>query len=131
MFHSSASAIREVSMPSLEEEVLEMVPKSESLEFSVATLPFIAAAVDHMISSDDTNIIATDTSPKQVYSENSEEKFNAFEKATESLPQTGMHSIEIMNGSMVLIRGCTLHTHSIIITSITGKTQNTGLKMHL
>jgi hypothetical protein len=118
-------------MPSLEEEMLELVPKSESLEFSVAILPYTAAAVDHVTSSDDTNIIATDTSPKQVYSENSEEKFNAFELATDSLPQTGMHSIKILDGSMVLIRGCTLHTHSIIITSITRKAKNTGLKMLL
>lgn len=113
MFRSSASAVKEVSVPSLEEEVLEMVPKSESLEFSVATLPYTVAAVNHMISSDDTNIIATDTSPKQVYSENSDEKFNTFEKTTDSLPQTGMHSIKIMNGSVVLIRGSTLYNHNI------------------
>jgi hypothetical protein len=117
--------MEEVSVPSLEEEVLEVVPKSESLEFSVATLPYITAAVGHVISSDDTNVIATDTSPKQVYSESSEEKFNAFEEATDSLPQTGMHSIK----TMVLISGCILHTHNIIITSITGETQNTCLKM--
>jgi hypothetical protein len=88
MLHSSGNAI-EVSVPSLEEEVLELVPKSESLEFSVASLSHIPAAVDHTIS-DDANVIAGDTSPKQVYSGNSEGKFSVFEEAPDSLLQTGM-----------------------------------------
>jgi hypothetical protein len=82
--------MEEVSIPSLEEEVLELVPKSEYLEFSVTALPHIPTAVDHTVSSDDANIITSDTSSKQVYSGKSEGKFSVFEKAPDSLPQTGM-----------------------------------------
>jgi hypothetical protein len=90
MLHSSGNAIEEASIPSVEEELLELVPKSESLEFSVASLPHISAAVDHTLSSDDANIIASDTSPKQVYSGKSEGKFSVFEEAPDTLPPTGM-----------------------------------------
>jgi hypothetical protein len=128
MFHSSGNAI-EVPIPSLEAEVLEMVPKSECLELSVATLPHIAAALDHTISSDDVDIVAIDTSPKHTYSDDSERKFKVFEDAPDSLLQTGMCSINILTEGMILIRGSTLHTHNVTLMFITGELQNTDLKM--
>jgi hypothetical protein len=56
----------------------------------------LTATEDKKISSSEADLTAA-ASLKQVFSENTEEKFSSFEEVTESSPQTGMSKIFCTN----------------------------------
>jgi hypothetical protein len=90
-FLSDCSVIsaEEETVPSTKEDILGPVLKSELLEFSVTMPSHIAATDDQVFSSNEANTTAADISLKQIQS-NCEDKFNALEELTDSVPQTGM-----------------------------------------
>jgi len=87
LFDCSVTGTEEEPVSPTKEDTLRPDPKSELLEFSVTIPPQITATDDQVFSSNEANTTAADISLKQMQSK-SEDKFNALEESTDSVPQT-------------------------------------------
>lgn len=103
LFDCSVTGTEEEPVSSTKEDTLEPGPKSELLEFSVTIPPQITATDDQVLSSSEANMTATDISLKQVQSD-SEDKFNAIEEFTDSVPQTGMGQMLYTNNIIMVFK---------------------------
>jgi hypothetical protein len=97
-------------------------PKSELLDVSVTIPPQITATDYQVFSSSEANMTAADISLKQMQSK-SEDKFNAIEESTDSVPQTGMGQMLYTNNIIFFNDGlfykytvipCTVMIHELL-----------------
>lgn len=79
------------------------------LEFSVTIPSQITATDDQVFSSNEANTTAADISLKQMQS-NSEDKFNASEELTDSVPQTGMGQMLYTNNIIIVFKMTVYYT---------------------
>lgn len=113
LFDCRVTGTEEEPVSSTKEDTLRPGPKSELLEFSVTIPPEITATDDQVFSSNDANTTAADISLKQMQSE-SEDKFNAIEELTDSVPQTGMGQMLYTNNIIIVLNDSLLYKYTVI-----------------
>ena len=109
LFDCSVTSTEEEPVSSTKDDTLRPGPKSELLEFSVTIPSQITATDDQVFSSNEANTTAADISLKQMQS-NSEDKFNASEELTDSVPQTGMGQMLYTNNIIIVFKMTVYYT---------------------
>lgn len=103
LFDCSVTGAEEEPVSSTKEDTLRPGLISELLEFSVTIPPQITATDDQVFSSNEANTTAADISLKQMQSK-SEDKSNAIEELTDSVPQTGMGQMLYVNNIIMFLK---------------------------
>jgi len=109
LFDCSVTGTEEEPVSSTKEGTSRPGPKSELLEFSVSIPPQNTATDDQVFSSNEANTTTADISLKQMQS-NSEDKFNAIEELTDSVPQTGMGQMLYINNIIIVFKMMVYYT---------------------